>query len=162
MSAAIPRSAPVHDEDYFLASVHSSKQHFYEDYMLASVPSSKSHFRVIMTTLINNKYKADTLIDTGSTDCSFISEKLARLLKLKVTPIPSDAGMAAASLSSSGYCVVNLTVQNQLYSNVKLHLLRGLCADIILGTDFQEQHESMTIIYGGSKPPTLKPKNSGR
>ena len=98
MSAAIPRSAPVHDEDYFLASVHSSKQHFYEDYMLASVPSSKSHFRVITTTLINNKYKSDTLINTGSTDRSLISEKLARLLKLKVTPIPSDVGMAAASL----------------------------------------------------------------
>ena len=161
VSAAIPRSAPMHDKDYFLASVPSSKSHFHEDYMLASVPSSKSHFQVITTTLIN-KYKADTLIDTSSTDCSFISEKLARLLKLKVTPIPSDAGMAAASLSSSGYCVVNLTVQNQLYSNVKLHLLRGLCADIILGTDFQEQHESMTIIYGGSKPPTLKPKNFGR
>ena len=92
--------------------------------MLASVSSSKSHFRVITTRLINNKYKADTLIDTGSTDHSFISEKLARLLKMKVAPIPSDVGMAAASLlsQSSGYCVVNLTVQNQLYSNVKLHL----------------------------------------
>ena len=108
-----------------------------------------------MTTLINNKYKADTLIDTNNTDYSFISEKLARLFKLKATPIPLDVGMAAASLSSqsSGYCVVNLTVQSQLYSNVKLHLLRGLCTDIILGTDFQEQHESITITYGGSKPP---------
>ena len=104
-----------------------------------------------MTTLINNKYKADTLIDTNSTDYSFISEKLARLLKLKVTAIPLDVGMAAASLSSqlSGYGVVNLTVQNQLYSNVKLHLLRGLCTDIILGTDFQEQHESMAIHMEG-------------
>ena len=108
VSAAIPRSGPIHDEDYFLSSV----------------PSSKSHFRVITTRLINNKYKADTLIDTGSTDRSFISEKLARLLKMKVAPIPSDVAMAAASLlsQSSGYCVVNLTVQNQLYSNVKLHL----------------------------------------
>ena len=53
----------------------------------------------------------------------------------------------------SGYCVVNLTVQNQLYSNVKLNLLRGLCTDINLGTDFQQQHESMTITYGVSKSP---------
>ena len=86
-----------------------------------------------MTTLINNKYKADTLIDTNNTDYSFISEKLARLFKLKATPIPLDVG----------------TVQSQLYSNVKLHLLRGLCTDIILGTDFQEQHESMTIHMEG-------------
>ena len=98
MSAAIPRSAPLHNEDYFLVDAPSSKSHFHEDYMLASVPSSKSHFRVIATTLINNKYKSDTLINTGSTDRSLISEKLARLLKLKVTPIPSDVGMAAASL----------------------------------------------------------------
>ena len=155
MSAAIPRSPPIHDEDYFLVSVPSSKSNFHKDYLFASASSSKSHFRVITTTLINNKYQANTLIDIGSTDRSFISEKLARLLKLKVAPIPSDVGMAAASLlfQSSGYCVVNLTVQNQVYLNVKLHLLRDLCTDIILGTDFQEQHESVTIIYGGSKPP---------
>ena len=84
-----------------------------------------------------------------------INEKLARLLKLKVAPIPSDIGMAAASLlsQSSSYCVVNLTVQNQLYSNGKLHLVRDLCNDIILGTYFQEQHESVTTTYGRSKPP---------
>ena len=99
VSAVIPRSAPMHDKDYFLASVPSSKSHFHEDYMLASTLSSKSHFQVITATLIN-KYKADTLTDTCSTDCSFISEKLARLLKLKVTPIPLNIGMAAASLSS--------------------------------------------------------------
>ena len=114
VSVAIPRSALAHDEDHFLASVPSTKSHFHEDYMLASVPSSILHFRVITTTLISNKYKADTLIDIGSTDRSFISKKLARLLKLKVAPIPSDVGMAAASLlsQSSGYCVVNLTVEN--------------------------------------------------
>ena len=140
VSAAIPKSAPMHEEDHFLASVPPSKSHFHEDYVLASVPSNKSHFRVKMTTLINNKYKADILIDTGSTDRSFISEKIARLWKLKVSPILLGVGMAAASLSSqsSNYCVVNLTVQNQLYSNVKLHLLKGLCTDKILGTDFQE------------------------
>ena len=54
VSAAVPRSAPMHDEDYFLASVPSSKSHFHEDYMLASVSSSKSHFRAITTTLIIN------------------------------------------------------------------------------------------------------------
>ena len=100
VSASIPRSALTHDGDYFLVSVPSSKSHFHEDYILASVPSSKSHFRVITTTLMKNKYKAETLIDTGSTGHSFISEKLARLSKLKVAPIPSDIGMAAASLSS--------------------------------------------------------------
>ena len=88
VSVAIPRSAPTHDEDHFLASVPSSKSHFQEDFMPASVPFSTLHFRVITTTLISNKYKADTLIDTGSTNRSFIREKFARLLRLRVAPIP--------------------------------------------------------------------------
>ena len=35
---------------------------------------------------------------------------------------------------------------------MRLHVLDGLYIDIILGTDFLEQHESVTIVYGGSKP----------
>ena len=44
VSAAIPKSAPMHDEDHFLASVPPSKSHFHENYMLASLSSNKSHF----------------------------------------------------------------------------------------------------------------------
>ena len=29
----------------------------------------------------------------------------------------------------------------------------GLCADLILGLDFQSQHSSVTFHYGGSEPP---------
>ena len=32
-------------------------------------------------------------------------------------------------------------------------IVDGLWIDIILGNDFQEQHESATMLYGGSKPP---------
>ena len=31
-------------------------------------------------------------------------------------------------------------------------MIDNLCTDIILGTDFQELHESIDINYGGSKP----------
>ena len=31
--------------------------------------------------------------------------------------------------------------------------MENLCADVILGLDFQAQHESVPFKYGGSKPP---------
>ena len=62
--------------------------------------------------------------------------------------------MASTNLSakSSGYCYVILTFNNRRYEKVKLFIMEQLATDIILGTDFQEQHESITIKYGGKKP----------
>ena len=39
------------------------------------------------------------------------------------------------------------------YKNVHLHVLPDLCADLILGLDFQTQHQSITLNYGGMWPP---------
>ena len=34
----------------------------------------------------------------------------------------------------------------------RLSVLPGLCADLILGLDFQSRHESVVFQYGGSEP----------
>ena len=39
------------------------------------------------------------------------------------------------------------------YKNVHLHVLPDLCADLILSLDFQTQHQSITLNYGGKLPP---------
>ena len=39
------------------------------------------------------------------------------------------------------------------YQNFELSVLRELCADLILGIDFQSQHSSVVFHYGGSEPP---------
>ncbi len=39
------------------------------------------------------------------------------------------------------------------YKNVRLHVLPDLCADLVLGLDFQIQHQSITLNYGGKEPP---------
>ena len=39
------------------------------------------------------------------------------------------------------------------YQGFKLSVLRELCADLILGIDFQSQHSSVVFHYGGSEPP---------
>lgn len=38
------------------------------------------------------------------------------------------------------------------YSPTKLSILKNLCSDIILGQDFQKQHENVIIEYGGQLP----------
>ena len=77
-----------------------------------------------------------------------------KLLNLKLSHSNDVIGMASASLSakSIGHCYVSITLQNRKYKQVKLTVLEELCTDIILGTDFQEMHESITINYGGNKP----------
>ena len=39
------------------------------------------------------------------------------------------------------------------YQGFKLSVLPELCADLILGIDFQSQHSSVVFHYGGSEPP---------
>ena len=39
------------------------------------------------------------------------------------------------------------------YQGFKLSVLAELCADLILGIDFQSQHSSVVFHYGGSEPP---------
>ena len=44
-------------------------------------------------------------------------------------------------------------VSDQYYSNVKFNVLENLCVDIILGVEFQKQHQKVTFNYGGKKEP---------
>ena len=65
--------------------------------------------------------------------------------------------MAATSLSAqtTGVCDVNLKVNRREYNGVRLTVLPQLCADVILGQDFQKLHDSVTLQYGGALPPLV-------
>ena len=54
--------------------------------------------------------------------------------------------------ASTGYCFVNLVLDRRTYSNLRLSILPDLCADLILGLDFQSQHETVVFKHGGPKP----------
>ena len=60
--------------------------------------------------------------------------------------------MSAFSTKIKGFCVVNLVYQGRTYGNFHLSVLPGLCADLILGIDFQSRHESVVFTYGGPEP----------
>ena len=49
---------------------------------------------------------------------------------------------------TQGYCEVSLTLDGRDYRNIRLSILPGLCVDVILGQDFQQQHASVTLNCG--------------
>ncbi|XP_076052612.1 uncharacterized protein LOC143032026 [Oratosquilla oratoria] len=118
--------------------------------LAATFPKNLSHAATDITV---NGHSLKALIDSCSSD-SFISEKVAQKLKLTVVLASKEISMASASLntSSPGYVMVDLGHVNQNYPCVQLGVLKDLCCDVILGHDFQKQHESVTFQYGGNKP----------
>ncbi|XP_029643460.1 uncharacterized protein LOC115217881 [Octopus sinensis] len=54
---------------------------------LAVSASAGSPFRVTSIVILNNTYKSEALIDSGSTDKSFISERLVNILNIKTVNI---------------------------------------------------------------------------
>ena len=62
--------------------------------------------------------------------------------------------MAQPSLSARtlGFCMVDLELGGKQYSKIRLSILPGLCADLLLGLDFQK-HQSVIFHLGGPQPP---------
>ena len=62
--------------------------------------------------------------------------------------------MAQSSLSARTlFCTVDLELGGKQYSKIRLSILPGLCADLLLGLDFQKQHQSAIFQHGGPQPP---------
>ena len=72
-----------------------------DDYLCSAVASANSPFCWTSTILLNDTYKAEALIYSWCTDESFISEKLCKLLILKIILLWNTNGVASASLSVS-------------------------------------------------------------
>ena len=101
-----------------------------------------------------NGVSARALIDSCSTE-SFIHPHLVDVLDLQKYSDPRDICMAQSSLSAKtlGYCITSLELDGRTYSNFHLSILPSLCSDLILGLDFQKQHQSVSFHHGGPEPP---------
>ena len=106
-----------------------------------------------MSILVNGK-SAQALVDSGSSH-NFIYPDIAKSCGLLVYPTQEKVTMASSSYSSEieGYCYTDIILENRIYGNIKLYILSNLCTDVILGQNWQEQHESITICFGGAAPP---------
>ena len=61
------------------------------------------------------------------------------------------AGEIALSVIDSSS--ISLLLQGRRYTDVRVSVLKDLCTDLILGTDFQSRHSQLIIDYGGAEPP---------
>ena len=83
------------------------------------------------------------------------SQNLASKLQLLVSPVTSVVTMTDSSLQAKviGYSIVNLKIAgNYFYENVKLSVLEKPCSDVLIGLDILQQHESLGLHLGASKP----------
>ena len=108
--------------------------------------------------LINGK-SAQALVDSGSAH-NFIHPDIVKSLGLVIYPTLEKVTMVSSSHSSKieGYCYADIILKDRVYTNIKLYILSNLCTDIILGQNWQQQHESVTLCFGGAAPlvsPTL-------
>lgn len=116
---------------------------------LASVPGSLSKTAVPVAI---NQISADALIDTGSSE-TYLNESFVLSNNLPIQPSKGYVSMAQTSLraQSKGFCIVNLSILDHQYANVKISVLPDLCADIIVGHDIFKQHKMLTVHFGGQK-----------
>ena len=122
--------------------------------ILATVSAAAPQSLVKSMTLVSiDGLKAKALIDSGSSE-SFIHPELVKSAALHIHPSSSTISMVTFSLAMkvTGYCFVNLILDCRTYSNLRLSILPDLCADLILGLDFQSQHETVVFKHGGPKP----------
>ena len=88
-----------------------------------------------MRILVNN-VAANALIDTGST-LSYVNEKFAIANKLKGSNENNEIGLAVTGncFQSKEVCLSTIRLQNRTYSDIKLHVLKHLLTDVIVGQD---------------------------
>ncbi|XP_068211794.1 uncharacterized protein [Palaemon carinicauda] len=116
----------------------------------ATYPNNLSH---AATNITVNGHSLKALVDSCSSD-SFIREEVAQRLNLTVVPASSAVSMASKSFnaSSSGFVIADLVHLDQRYPCIQLGVLKDLCCDVILGYDFQKQHQSVSFQYERKRP----------
>nr|XP_039262013.1 uncharacterized protein LOC120338143 [Styela clava] len=97
--------------------------------------------------------KVRALFDSGSTE-NYIHPRLVKSLRLNVRPTKNVISMASSKCSVEvlGCTEMDLYYNNHKYCGVKFGVIDSLCADMILGLNFQTLHKSVRFHYGGKKP----------
>ena len=117
--------------------------------VIQSAPPRLAH--AIMTAAINN-HEVSVIIDSGSF-LSYINKKTAGLLDVTAESCKIDVSLATTNqkLGVLGFCAVDLNIRQQFYT-VKLGVGENLFSNVLLGSDFQDQHKRVISKYHGSKP----------
>ena len=107
-----------------------------------------------ITEVIINGVVLQALVDTGSSE-SYVSEEIVRQHGWPILKSKNQIILASTSMTSNtkGHCFVSLLHRGTSYQHVKLSILPSLCADVLLGHDFLQRHQTVEIPFQGTKPP---------
>ena len=126
-----------------------------KQYPVLALTTSSHILKKSITRMEVNGILTDGLVDSGSSH-SYMSESYQRRRKFRLFPTSSEVSMASTthSMKIKNYCIVDITLNNQLYQSVKLMILPESVANVILGLDFQELHKKVTFHHEkGYLPP---------
>ena len=100
------------------------------------------------------------LVDSGSSE-SYINSFICKKLNLGVYPTFHQVQMATTSIKikSTGFCLVDIHIHKSKYDAIRLNLFDDLCSDVILGLDFQCQHQRLIFQFDGECPDLIVVNN---
>ena len=101
------------------------------------------------------------LVDSGSSE-SYINSKVCKKINVDVYPTSHQVQMAATTMKikSTGFCLVDLIHKGTKYSCTRLNVFENLCSDVILGLDFQSQHQRLIFNFNGESPDLIVSSDS--
>ena len=98
-------------------------------------------------------------MDSESSD-SFIDEQINKKLKLCVHPSLRDISLALSTAKArvpGQTCFAEINLNDLTYIAMHLGVINNHCSDVILRQDFQKEHRSVIIKFGGAKPDLVIP-----
>ena len=103
--------------------------------------------------ILVNGARLTALVDSGSSE-SYVNSFICKKLNLNVYPTSHQVQMASTSMKikSTGFCLVDIHIHKSKYKAIRLNLFDDLCSDVILGIDFQYQHQRLIFLFDGKCP----------
>ena len=112
------------------------------------------HPKVVQSASVNH-VPARALADTGA-NITCISKKFADDHHLEVFQCDKVVQLAAKHTARvKGFTIADLEFQGHTYPSKALDILPDLVEEVVIGTDLMEEHDSVTIQFGGSKAPLV-------
>ena len=140
-------TATIYKDPSSIAAIHGFPTYNCTTGITAAFPQILSHAAVPLPI---HEHTLTALIYSCSSD-SFMSENIAKMLKLKIKPLTHNISMALSTMNKKilVYCDIDLKLNGHDYKNVCISLLKDLCSDVILGHYFQKQHQHLKFNLGG-------------
>ena len=85
---------------------------------------------------------------------SYFNQKFAIANRFQRSNESNKIGLSVTGncFQSKEVCLSTILLQNQTYCDVKLHVLKDLLTDVIVGQDILRLHDYVRFNFGGPRP----------